>query len=201
LSIPLRQYGRLLARYLRPLWPAVAALTALLLPSTGLQLVNPRLLRYFIDTAQAGGAARALANAALAFVGVAVAQQALEIGATFLSETIGWKATNALRADLAEHCLRLDLAFHSARTPGELIERIDGDITALAGFFSQLVIKVLGNGLLLAGVLAALYLEDWRVGAALTVVAGVALTVLTSLRRLAGPYWAAALMARADVAC
>ena len=30
----------------------------------------------------------------------------------------------ALRADLAEHCLRLDMSFHNAHTPGEMIERV-----------------------------------------------------------------------------
>ena len=48
-------------------------------------------------------------------------------------------------------------AFHNARTPGELIERIDGDVTALANFFSRFVIQLLGNALLLLGVLALLF--------------------------------------------
>ena len=41
--------------------------------------------------------------------------------------------------------------FHNRRTPGEMIERIDGDVTALANFFSQFVIQVLGSALLLLG--------------------------------------------------
>src|ERR671920_73944 len=73
--------------------------------------------------------------------------------ATWLGESVGWTATNALRADLTRHCLGLDLTFHKDRTPGELIERIDGDVTALATFFSQLVIQVLGNILLAVGIL------------------------------------------------
>jgi len=38
--------------------------------------------------------------------------------------------------------------FHTALTPGELTERIDADVTALSNFFSQFVIRVLGNVLL-----------------------------------------------------
>jgi ABC-type multidrug transport system fused ATPase/permease subunit len=52
------------------------------------------------------------------------------------------------------HCLRLDLPFHKTHTPGELIERIDGDVTLLANFFSQFTINILGNALLVAGILA-----------------------------------------------
>ena len=47
----------------------------------------------------------------------------------------------ALRADLAEHCLYLDMSFHNARTPGEMIERVDGDVNVLANFFSLLALR------------------------------------------------------------
>ena len=49
-----------------------------------------------------------------------------------------------------------------------MIERIDGDVTRCAQFFSQFVIQVLGNVLLLVGVLVLLLREDWRIGLALT---------------------------------
>ena len=62
---------------------------------------------------------------------------------TWVSETVGWTATNALRADLAAHCLGLDMTFHKTRTPGEMITRLDGDIDALSIFFSQLVLQSL----------------------------------------------------------
>ncbi len=53
-----------------------------------------------------------------------------------MAEDVGWTATNRLREDLARHCLDLDLAFHNAHTPGELIQRLDHDVRALANFFS-----------------------------------------------------------------
>jgi ABC-type multidrug transport system fused ATPase/permease subunit len=191
MRIPLREYWRLLVAYLRPQWPRVALLAALLLSSIALQLVNPQLIRHFIDTAQAGGPPRDLALAAGLFMALALAQQGLAVSATYVGEGVGWTATNQLRADLALHVLRLDLAFHKARTPGELIERIDGDVTALGNFFSQFVILIVGNGLLMLGVLALLYREDWRVGVGLTLFALVALTVLLRVRALAIPFWLA----------
>ena len=98
----------------------------------------------------------------LVFLGLAILQQVLNVAATWASERVAWTATNSLRADLMRHCLRLDLSFHKARTPGELIERIDGDVTALANFFSQFVVEVIGNVLLLVGVLVVLWRVDWR---------------------------------------
>jgi ATP-binding cassette, subfamily B, bacterial len=48
--------------------------------------------------------------------------------------------------------MNVSLTHHKAHSPGELIERVDGDVTALATFFAQFVILVLGNVLLLIGV-------------------------------------------------
>jgi ABC-type multidrug transport system fused ATPase/permease subunit len=103
--------------------------------------------------------------------------------------SVSWTATNGLRADLAAHCLRLDLSFHKAPTPGELIERVDGDVNALATFFSQFFIHMIGNLALVVGVLALLFREDWRVGLAMTVFALGALAVLIRIRSFAMTYW------------
>jgi ATP-binding cassette, subfamily B, bacterial len=181
----------LLVHYLRPQRRRVAILAVLLIGSTLMQLLNPRLLQSFIDAASAHAGDRQLLTYALLFIAIAVSQQILAVVATYLSERVAWIATNTLRSDLALHCLRLDLSFHKERTPGELIERIDGDVTALAGFFSKFVIQILGSLLLLIGVLIALWVVDWRVGGALTVFSVVSLLAITTVRSLAIPYWRA----------
>ncbi len=191
MPISLQHYFSLLATYLRPQRGRVVLLAVLLLSSIGLQLLNPQLIRYFIDTATTGGGLDALLTAALVFIAAALANQGLLVGATYLGENIGWTATNALRADLAEHCLRLDLSFHKARTPGELIERIDGDVNTLSNFFSKFAIHMLSNVLLLLGVLVLLFREDWRVGLGMTIFVAVAVGVLGRIRRIAVPYYTA----------
>jgi ATP-binding cassette subfamily B protein/ATP-binding cassette subfamily C protein len=190
MNIPIRRYWNLLATYLRPQRRQVVGLALLVLGGIALQLANPQLLRAFIDGAVAGAAPEALTMSALLFIGVALLIQLLSIGATYLGQHVSWTATNALRADLADHCLRLDLGFHKARTPGELIERVDGDVNALANFFSQFFIDMLGNMVLVIGVLALLFAEDWRVGLGMTLFALGALAVLIRIRSIAVPYWA-----------
>ena len=58
------------------------------------------------------------------------------------------------------------MPFHKTHTPGELIERVDGDVTTLAEFFSQMVVKVAGNALLVVAILGLLYRENAVGGAA-----------------------------------
>ena len=185
LSVRLRQYVELLVRYLRPQAGMVAALAVLLFTGIGLQLVNPQIVRYFIDEALAGSPVSRLIAAAALFTVIAVVQQLVNVLAAYVSGRVGWTATNALRADLGKHCLSLDMSFHNDRTPGEMIERIDGDANELGGFFSSFVINLLGNVLLLAGILALLFREDWRAGLALTAFTAVMLTVLARMRHLA----------------
>jgi ABC-type multidrug transport system fused ATPase/permease subunit len=205
--IPLGQYWRLLVGYLRPLRLRVVVLSVLLLTSIGAQLISPQIMRRFIDAATQMGATGAVLEArsaelrrtALWFIGFAVVQQLVSVAATYLSATVGWKATNALRADLAEHCLGLDMSFHNAHTPGEMIERLDGDVSALTNFFSQFTIQVFGSVLLLIGVLVLLYREDWRVGIAFTVFVIVAFVVMGRFRSIAVPHWEAARAASADL--
>ena len=199
MTTSLQQYRDLLAKYLKPQWVRVALLAIVLLGTTGLQLANPQIVRFFIDTAMAGGALASLVGAASIFLAIALLTQLLQVITTYLGENVGWTATNNLRVDLALHCLRLDLAFHKARTPGEMIERIDGDVDAMSRFFSQFVIQVLGNLLLLLGVLVALFLEEWRIGLALTIFTGVALLVLSRIREMAVPAMTAQRQANAEL--
>lgn len=191
MNIPLKQYARLLADYLQPQRSRVIWLALTLLGSIALQILNPQLLGYFIDTAVSGGSPQALLTAALLFIGIALLTQVMSVAATYFGENVAWSATNALRVDLAEHCLRLDLSFHKSRTPGELLERVDGDVNALSRFFSQLVILVFGNGILLLGILIVLFWENWLAGATLSVFSLIALTLLLGLHSFAIRPWAA----------
>ena len=190
MKIPLKQYSQLLIDYLKPQKSRVIWLAIALLSSIGLQLLNPQILGYFIDTATTGGSQTTLITAALLFIGVAFVTQALAVTATYLSENVAWTATNALRFDLAAHCLKLDLSFHKSRTPGELVERVDGDVNILSRFFSQFTIYVLGNIILMFGILVILFYEDWRAGFCLSLFAITALTILLSLRSYAVSPWA-----------
>ena len=182
--LPFKKYASLLWTYLRPQKALAAAVAVLLLGNIGLQLLGPQILRYFIDEALGGSPVGYLIWIAVLFTAVALFQQAVNVVTTYASGRVGWTATNALRGDLARHCMKLDMSFHNRRTPGEMIERIDGDAEELGGFFSTFVIHILGSTILLAGILVLLFREEWRAGLVLTVFALLVLFALYSLRNL-----------------
>ena len=180
----MRQYADLLWTYLRPQKALVAVVVVSLLGNIGLQLVSPQILRFFIDEALEGSAVSRLIGVALLFTVIALVQQAVNVVATYTSGRVGWTATNALRGDLARHCLGLDMSFHNRHTPGEMIERVDGDAEELGSFFSTFVVHILGSILLLAGILVLLFREEWQAGLTLTVFTLVMLGLLFGLRNL-----------------
>ena len=197
-SIRARQYGELFRRYIVPQLPFVVTLGMLLFVSLGLQLALPLIVRHFIDEAQRGASVEALSASAVAFIAIAVVQQFVQVFATYFSERVGWTATNNIREDLAEHALSLDMSYHNDRTPGEMIERVDGDPNELGKFFSLFIFEMLGSLLLLTGILVLLLREDWRAGMALTVFVVAGMAILTSIRNIAVPYWKANREASAD---
>ena len=190
-KVPVRQYRTLLLKYLRQQKGIVALASVLILTNIGLQLVNPQIMRYFIDEAVTGSPLGTLVAAAVLFIAVALVQQVIGVVATYTSGQVGWNATNTLRSDLARHALSLDMPFHNNNTPGAMIERIDGDAQTLGGFFSTFAVHIVGNTIMLAAVLALLFREDWRAGLALTVFALISLVVILRMRNVSVANWKA----------
>ena len=188
MNLSFSAYYNLLASHIRPQRGRFTLLAILLFGSIGLRIFAPQIMRKFIDSALAGEALQTLTWTALAFIGIALIQQVVAIGVTWLGENVAWTATNALRAELAEHALHLDMKFHNDHTPGELIERIDGDVTELATFFSQFALNLIANGFLLIGILIALFIEDWRAGLAFTVYSFLTIFILSKVKDIAVPH-------------
>jgi len=188
MNLSFSAYYHLLASHIRPQRGRFTLLAILLFGSIGLRIFAPQIMRKFIDSALAGEALQTLTWTALAFIGIALIQQVVAIGVTWLGENVAWTATNALRAELAEHALHLDMKFHNDHTPGELIERIDGDVTELATFFSQFALNLIANGFLLVGILIALFIEDWRAGLAFTVYSFLTIFILGKVKDIAVPH-------------
>jgi len=175
---------RLLGAYLRPHRRAVVVLAIALLAATALPLMGPQLLRRFVDGAARGRPVASLAAIAAAYLVVALTGQGVNLVATYLASKLAWSTTNRMREDLVAHILGLDLSFHGAHTPGELI---DGDVTSLADFLARFLFQVLASMLLLVGAVVLVFREDVRVGIALVVFLTFAGLMITRFQRMAVP--------------
>lgn len=185
----MKLYFSLLRVYLAPQWPRAMLLAVSLFISIGLGLLVPQILRDFIDGTVAGETLQTLLFSALLYWVVAIAKEVFATTASYLGENVAWSGTNALRLDLLRHCLKLDQPFHKKYTTGELLERIDGDVQLLSNFLSQFIIQVLGNLLMMVGIVVLLFREGFIVGlgASLFIVFG--LLIMFAVHPIARPYW------------
>ncbi len=178
-------YRATLSTYLGPHRGRVVVLVVLLLGSIGLQLVIPLILRDFIDSAMAGGPVAGLTTAGIAYLVAGILNQFLDAGASYLGTDIGWSATNRLREELTSHLFALDMGFHNETTPGEMIERVDGDVTAISEFISRFLVRLIAAGALLTGVVVVCWFESPAMGLSVTLYVIAVLLLLIRLRKVA----------------
>ena len=177
--------GRALSALLRPdarRWVGLGALVAV---GSSLTLAGPLVVRRIVDLATAGADAGELAQLAVLFLVIAVATQIVAVVVARQATIAAWSTTNDVRLRLTRHVLGLDHEFHRKHTPGELIQRVDGDVTSVAEFLGQVVPKVVGGVMLVGGVLVVLTVLDWRLGLGMAVYLVAAVTVVVGMRNRA----------------
>ncbi|WMJ85561.1 ABC transporter ATP-binding protein [Anaerocolumna sp. MB42-C2] len=159
-------YTNLLTKYLKNSKLQLFMLAIIMGGSIIIQLINPQIVSFFIDGIEKQKPMDTLFLTAGLFILSALVQQVLAVASTYFSQNIGWRATNALRLDLVKHCLGLDMTFFKEHQSGEIVERIDGDVTALFNFFSKLFVSFLNNIFLMTGIIVILMIQNTVVGIA-----------------------------------
>lgn len=146
-------------------WFALAVLTIVI--GVGLELWLPQLLADFIDEAFGDVPLTQLVRLAGIYIGAGVAAQLMSIASRYVGTAIGWSIANDLRIDATRHVAALDLDYHTHTSAGALIERVDGDIDAVAKMFSHFAVQVVSGILLLGGIFVLTFranvLAGWTV--------------------------------------
>ncbi len=189
----------LLSRYLRPRLRAWMAFAALLILSQAFLLVLPRILRTLIDRLESGDSPEQLTALCGAYFGAGLFHLSTFLASKYLGSRLAWDAMNHLREDLVRHCLHLDLSHHRRWTPGEMIERIDGDVDTLASFFTRFLIDLAGSLLLLSVIVGLVAWEQPILGTALFVYMLLAVFLCRRYPAWTVPRWKASRKAAAEM--
>jgi ATP-binding cassette subfamily B protein len=201
-TINAREVAKMIWPFLRPQAWSLAGLGLALVVGVGLQLWGPQIIKAFIDEVSVRGSAAPLSDLwtiAGLYLVVTVIAQLVRLAGAYFSADVGWGAANRLRADLLVRILRLDSAFHDRRSPGELIERADGDVSAMVSVFSQFLFQILGSTLLLIGIVVVLGVKSLLVAAALSAFAVCAFVIIHLTRGLGVERFAAERQARSSL--
>ncbi len=76
----------------------------------------------------------------------------------YISERSG----GAMRSDLMDHLVGLDMAYHQTHPPGQLIERVQGDVQALSTVWATLVTGVARDLVAVIGLFSVALWIDWQ---------------------------------------
>jgi ATP-binding cassette subfamily B protein len=185
----LKEYWNLQKTYMGPFRFKIIFLGFLLVVNMLLQIINPQIIRYYIDSVTTAVNPDVFTNAALLYIGIAIVQQAVFVLSVYVSQDVAWGSTNNLRADLFRHGINLDMSFHNEYRPGDLIERIDGDVTTLSNFLSQFTLLIISNTLIIGGILTVLYLEDIYLGIAFSLFTGLSFLLIYKTRDISVSLW------------
>lgn len=147
--------GRFLA-YLRPYrWHVL--LTLIILPvSTAAKLAQPLLIKTAIDSHILIGQLEGLPKIAVGFLSLILAESILSFVEVWLLQYIGQKIMQDLRMELFAHVQSLSTSFYDRTSTGSLVTRLTSDVEVLGEMFAAGIITVVGDLLLLSGIVSVM---------------------------------------------
>ena len=153
------QFRRALA-YVVPYWRRLLLVFVLSLLSTGLALYVPFLSRSLVDVALLGGDGNALRRIVLIFALITVASFVLNVVSGLRYTRVSAEILFDMRLALYRHLQRLSPRFFASTRLGDIMSRINNDISEIQRIASEAVLATLGNVIFLAGSLSMLVWLD-----------------------------------------
>ena len=160
-------------------WGVVLVLIGI---GAGASVVVPLILRRVVDRVADGASAGEVRGLGAVAVVVAAVGLAATIASIAAATATAWRTTNELRVQMTRHVLGLDHEFHRSHTPGELISRVDGDVTSVSDFLSTVLVKALASVLMLAGAIVSLAVIQWPLAVAMSLFTAVATAAVVASR-------------------
>ncbi|MEO6068390.1 MAG: ABC transporter ATP-binding protein [Gemmatimonadota bacterium] len=180
---------RRLLKYLRPVWLFGAGALVVLLCSSALSLVGPRVLQQAIDVAIPHKDPGLLATLAAVLAVSLVLEFFAEYAGAVLTTLIGQRVMHDLRRDIFDKVQRLSIPYFDRHPVGRLTTRVTSDVETLNELLSSGVVTVIGDLFTLLLILVMMALMDWRLTlVACAVIPGVLLTASVFRGRVRGAF-------------
>ncbi len=141
----------------------------LLAAATGLSLSWPLLLQKALGGPLNKGDFAELAYLALAIAGIQIITLILQYFMRVKLEVIGQDIMLDLKRKLFDHILSLDVSFFDRNPVGRLMARVESDTESLRMMFTNTVVLLVADLILLAGIYGILFYMNWRLASVLFV--------------------------------
>jgi ATP-binding cassette subfamily B protein/subfamily B ATP-binding cassette protein MsbA len=135
-------FARLWRGYLRPHAGLMALAFLLMVLEGGALGALSWLIEPLFDRVFAPGGGASMIWVGLAILGLFLLRAVTSVLSKSLLTAVAQKSSTAMQGDLLAHILTLDGAFFQTNPPGALIERVQGDTTAVQGVWSSVITGV-----------------------------------------------------------
>jgi ATP-binding cassette, subfamily B, bacterial len=169
--------------YLRPYWPRLTLVLAISLVSTATTLAVPYLTKDLIDTALLGRNLAALGRVVAWFAALGVLSFVLNVTSGLRYTRVSADVLFDMRLALYRHLQRLSPRFYARTRLGDIIARINGDISEIQRVAAEAALAWVGNVLFLVGSLGIMLWLDWRLTLLSTALMPLSLWSLVHYRR------------------
>ncbi|MBC7097886.1 ABC transporter ATP-binding protein [Candidatus Bipolaricaulota bacterium] len=116
-----------------------------------------------------GSALRTLLYLVLGLLALLLIRFALSYGQVYLLQYAGQRIMFAMRRDIFRHVLRLPMSFLDRQPVGRLVTRATNDVAAINEMYTQVVVYLVQDALMMAGVLAIMFRLNARLALLLLV--------------------------------
>lgn len=144
---------RRMLTYLRPYRGKMLVALILTLFQSGLTLLSPYLVKVAIDQYITPKDQAGLINIALLIGGAFIALFFVSAGQGYLLSWVGQRVLATLRSELFRHLQRLQLGYHDRHITGVTVSHVINDVAEINELLSQGVITLLGDLVVLIGII------------------------------------------------
>jgi ATP-binding cassette subfamily B protein len=152
-------------RLFTPYRARLSGLLALIFLSAGLGVINPFLLREFINVAYPKHDTTLVIELVAGMVALSVITSVIGVAQTWISNQVGQRVMHDLRAAVYAHLQRMSLAFFTHTRTGEVQSRIANDIGGVDSVVTSTATSIVQNVTTVVAVVVAMVLLDWRLAA------------------------------------
>ena len=152
---------RLLA-YAKPYWKSFLLVIIVMLFSIAYDIISPLIIGHIEEIVKADFELPALYGAVAVYAGILIVSVICTYVQTMILQKTGQKILSAIREDLFTHIESLSHNQLNQTPVGKLVTRVTNDTNAISMMFTNIIVNLLKNFFIIAGVLVAMFLVNYE---------------------------------------
>lgn len=174
---------RRFARYVAPYKSSITAVLLILPLVAACRLAQPWIIKLAIDNHIITGKLAGLESIALGFLAVLLLESMLSFLEVYLLQSVGQQVMSDMRSELYRHVMHLPVSWFDRVPVGSAVTRLTSDIEVLGEMFASGIITIIGDILLLIGIISVMLWMDLKLSLVTFSVLPVLLYVAYTFRR------------------